>query len=347
MAGGALTGFSRHRERLALLPAVVCGCLGVITPALADVLAPFPVSNQNPLIQIHNIPAAGRAVLLAADEREYHWSIDHASSYVSKQNAQESLLLDGETTRLAFNFSQGLAHGWEWGVQIPYVLHRPGFLDAAIIDWHDLLGLPQGGRNDAPRNRLLYRYDRDGVTHVLVDEADDGIGDIRLSAGWQWQEGASQNSTWLALRAALSLPTGDADQLHGSGAASLALWLSGARTGRWLDRPSGLFGGAGMLLLDRADVLPELQEEQVLFASLGGGLQLSPRVGIKLQFDGHTRVYEDSSLVPVSADALQVVFGLDAEWSPGVELSLAVSEDLVVGASPDVVFHLGLRVRSD
>ncbi len=43
------------------------------------------------------------------------------------------------------------------------VAHRSGGIaDQAIWNWHQLFNMPQGGREDAPKNRLVYHLERDG-----------------------------------------------------------------------------------------------------------------------------------------------------------------------------------------
>jgi Protein of unknown function (DUF3187) len=79
-----------------------------------------------------------------------------------------------------------VGNAWEWGVQIPYVGYDGGSLDSFIEDWHAAFGLPKGGRNNAPRNRLNFFYQRNGVTQLSLTNASAGIGDVRLTAGWQW-----------------------------------------------------------------------------------------------------------------------------------------------------------------
>ena len=310
----------------------------------ADTTTPFFSANQSPLIQVHDIPKIDTARVLKDGDMRYHWVMDLASSYTFKRSGNESVLLDGETTRLTFNYVRGLANGWEWGVQIPYVMHNPGTLDNVIVQWHDLFGFPQGGRDKVPEDRLLYRYVRNGITELELTQHTDGIGDIRLAGGWQWADEEDERLTRIALRAALSLPSGDPNQLQGSGSYDAAFWLTADQELGWFGKPGGLYGGGGVLFMGNGEVLPALQNNAALFGSVGAGMQLLPRTTFKLQGDFHTPVYGDSNLKPVSANSLQVVFGADVQLTKKTALVIAVGEDLVVSASPDVVFHLELRL---
>lgn len=342
MAAKKLISVSR---RAVFLLAVSLSCL----PLYAEAVTPFFSANQNPLLQVHDLPPIGSARILAKNQSRYRLVADHASLYTSISEADESLLLDGENSRITFAFAQGLSNGWEWGVQIPYLRHGPGELDSFIQDWHDLFGLPQGGRDTAPRNRLLYQYIRKGVTRFELSQASSGLGDIRIGAGRQWH--IADNDTNIALRGMLGLPTGDAQQLRGSGNFDAAFWISADREQQWfgkqgLGKQSGLFGGVGVLLMAPGDVLPELQRRAAIFGSLGAGVQVSPRATLKLQADFHTALYSDSELSSISANAVQLAMGGEVRLGNKTFLDIGVIEDLTVNAAPDVVFQLGLTVRN-
>jgi len=228
-------------------------------------------------------------------------------------------------------------------VQIPYINHDGGSLDRFIEGWHSTFGLPKGGRNTAPRNQLRYFYQRNGVTRLSLVNATSGIGDVRLTAGWQWPDAG--NDTRLAIRSSLSLPTGDSDQLQGSGAMEAALWAIADRTRRWFDYPGSIFGGGGLLLMGKGDVLADQQRRIAAFASVGAGVQVLPWMTLKLQADVNSPFYDGSDLRQINATAVQLLMGGDVRLAKNVRLDVMVGEDLTVRASPDVVFHLALTVE--
>lgn len=325
-----------------------------ITAAFAEqpAISPRPVEaffsfNQSPIIQIHGLPAIDSAAVLPEHRTRYRLTHDLASNYTfssfSSSTTNENLLFDGETSRTTFGYSRGMGAGWEWGVQIPFVSHDGGSLDGFIQDWHDTFYLPQGGRDIAPRNRLTYRYQRNGVTELLLTDSSSGIGDVRLTAGRQWP--SAGRGTRLALRGALSLPTGDSDALRGSGAVDAAMWATADRQGHWFEIPGSLFGGGGLLLMGDGDVLAEQQRRLVAFGSFGGGLRVLPWMSLKLQADIHSPFYDDSELEQINATAVQLLMGGDLQLAKKVRLDLMVGEDLTVHASPDVVFHVDLVVE--
>ncbi len=312
------------------------------SPIAAQPVTPFFTFNQSPIIQVHGLPALESAAVLAEGRSRYRLVNDLASNYTTKQRNTESVTFDGETNRTTFTYAQGLDQGFEWGLQIPYVNHDPGNLDTFIEDWHDFFQLPQGGRDIAARNRLRYQYQDNGITQLQLTERAEGVGDVRLTGAWQWLD--ASKATQLAVRAALSLPTGDSDKLQGNGSVDTALWVSADHKDTWLGFPGGVYGGGGVLLMGDGDVLPDQQRRAALFGSVGIGARVFPKMTLKLQTDFHSPLYKNSQLDQINATAVQFIMGGDLQLSEHMQLDLAVGEDLTVKASPDVVFHIGLTV---
>jgi len=320
-----------------LIPIFLLALLGSSGLAAAADLTPLATRNQSPLVQIYGLPAAASATVLAPQQNAFSLTEDAASNNIDVSNANESLLLDGETYRTTLRLRHGLPGGAEIGLAIPYVVQTGGFLDGFIIDWHNTFGLPQGGRKAEPRNRLLYRYQRGDSTPLLLDQRSAGLGDIVLTGGWQLPSSSPANA--FALRASLKLPTGDADKLLGSGSTDLALWLSASHRVSSIS----LYASAGALGMTDAKVLRDQQRHVVGFGTLGAAWGPLSWLALKLQIDGHTAFYNGTSLNELGGRSLQLNIGGTLGRSGGTQLDLAVGEDILVDTAPDVVFHLALR----
>jgi hypothetical protein len=297
----------------------------------------FFTFNQSPLIQFTGLPAINSAQVLNEGAQRYRLITDLANNFAPSRTSREKVLLDGETLRTTLAWSRGLGHNWEWGVEIPVIRHSGGILDSFIEDWHSFFRLPEGGRPKYPQDKLSYYYVRDGETRILLTEPTTGLGDIRLNTAWQWRQIPTVEH--VAVRAQLSLPTGDSDHLQGLGDPSLALWLSAQNGKHWWRFPGSWFGGGGLLLMPKGDVLPQQQRPLVVFASLGAGVRVLPGMNLKLQLDGHSPFYSGSVVDEVGRGSLQLVMGGDIVFSKRWRLELGVSEDAVVETSPDVVLH--------
>ena len=320
-----------------LFPLFLLVLLGMAGVAGAADLTPLATRNQSPLVQIYGLPAAAPATVLAPRQSAVSLTEDVASNNIEVDGPNESLLLDGETYRTTLRLRHGLPGGGEIGLAIPYIVQTGGFLDGFIIDWHNTFGLPQGGRNEEPRNRLLYRYQRGNSTPLLLDSRAAGLGDIVLTGGWQLP--ASSQSNTFALRASLKLPTGDADKLLGSGSTDLALWLCASHR----FSTASLYAAAGALGMSDGEVLRDQQRHVVGFGTLGAAWGPLSWLALKLQVDGHTAFYNSTSLEELGGNSLQLNIGGTLGRPGGTLLDLAVGEDLIVDTAPDVVFHLALR----
>ncbi len=314
---------------------------GAIQPTAegsSDIL-PFYSYNQSPLVQIYGLPALGPARVLAKDKVDASVQMHVANNSTEASNSAEQIVLDGETHRLTLVVRQGLANGYEWGVELPYLSHSGGFMDDFIEDWHRTFGLPQGNRLSTPPHRIDYRYIRNGAELVNVSRSTKGIGDIRLSAAVQLSHNFGERI--VALRGNLKLPTGESADLLGSGGTDLALWLSVAPGTKTVESWRG-YGGSGILLLTDGDVLPSQQRNYVAFGNVGLSYRMIPSLALNVQLDAHSALYSGSDLRQLNANAFQGLLGALWEFTPGKYAGFSISEDLTVGASPDFVFNLSL-----
>ncbi len=331
------------KKRFALiLSFLILACPGSLH---AFEILPFNTQNQSPFIQIYGLPFPGQAQLTPPGGRDFKVVFDLANTCVEDSASGEKITIDGETYRTTVVGRYGVARDFEMGVEIPYVVQGGGFLDAFIENYHDAFGFSQGDRKQGPRNRLLYRYERDGAERIHVDSSGSGLGDIRLTAAYQLYRNSSESPAALALRAGLKLPTGDSDQLYGSGGTDLALWLSASQAyqtgwGRWT-----LFGAAGVLGMSDGKILEDQQRNLVEFGTIGIGWRPLDRFALKMQVNAHTPFFRDSDLVELSSSSAQLVIGGTFALSERTTIDIGIGEDIVIKTSPDVVFHLAVQSR--
>ena len=308
-------------------------------------LKPFNSGNQSPLVRIYGLPFPGEAQLTPPGGRDFKVVFDLANSCVVDSASGEKITIDGETYRTTVAGRYGVAQNVEVGVEIPYVVQGGGFLDAFIENYHDAFGFSQGDRKQVSRNRLLFRYERDGTDRIHVDGSGSGLGDVRLTAGYQLYRNSSDSPAAVAFRAALKLPTGDPDRLYGSGSTDLALWLTAGREyrtgwGRW-----AVFGAAGVLGMTEGKVLEDQQRNLVEFGTIGIGWRPLDRFGLKAQIDAHTPFFKDSDLVELGRGSAQLMIGGTFAISERTTIDIGIGEDIIIKTSPDVVFHIAVQSR--
>lgn len=304
-------------------------------------IVPFYTFNQSPLIQIHGLPAMDNARVVPRGRTAVILSVDAANNYAVDSNPTERITLDGETYRFVAAGRYGVARGVEIGLDIPYVVHSGGFLDGFIEGFHNFFGLPNGGRENAPRDRLLYQYSVNGSDRINFTDSSHGIGDVRLSGALQLHD--SDNAA-VTLRAMLKLPTGNANRLQGSGGVDFSMWFTASEDWKLpsLGHLTG-FGGFGGMVMGDGDILPSQQRTVAAFGSLGLGWSPIEWLALKVQANGHTSLYEGSSVREVNRGSIQLVSGGAVAFSKYTSLDIGVSEDVIVETSPDVVFTLTLR----
>lgn len=299
--------------------------------------APLPTANRHPFVQVLGLPAARGAAVLGPGEAHLRATLDVANTSIyAASGAREAadLIIDGETSRLELTLRRGLGGGWESTATVPLLRHDGGVLDRPIEEWHGVFGLPNGGRDTVPRNTLRYSYRARGE-QLQVTEGVTGIGDLQLGLARALGDG-------LTLRAQVNLPTGEADELTGAGAAGLAasLHYSSAVTAR------GLYAhaSAGALFREDGDLLPASRETLLGYGSLTLGWTATPRWHLKAQLDAHSAAW-DSPREALGEPSAQLVLGASAALTDAWTLDIAFSEDITVERSPDIVFLLGLRWR--
>ncbi len=313
-------------------------------PAVAQqslLTEPFAVRNQNPFILVYGLPATAPAEVLATGESSLQLRFDLTNNSKTSESSQERVILDGETYRTALIYKQGIADGWQLGVELPLIAHGSGFMDNFIENWHDTFGLSNSDREPWPKNRLLFSYSDNGLVEAEITDGTTGVGDLQLLLARRLTPLSEKSS--LSLNASLKLPTGDADRLQGSGAADLALWLSGAAPELFGDWHAGGYLQAGILLMGKGDLLPDRQRSHVLFGSVGLHWRAWPWLMLKAQIDAHGAFY-DSELAQLGGSSAMLTVGGSMPVRQGAgAIDLAIGENLATNAVPDFMINLAYR----
>ncbi|MGI9238233.1 MAG: DUF3187 family protein [Woeseiaceae bacterium] len=303
-----------------------------------------PLRNQNPFLQIFGLPPFQSAKLAAPGALDYYVSFDIVSHAESAASPLEEIEIDGESYFLSLSLRRGWNDRFEIGVDLPLVAHAGGFLDNAIKNWHDLLGLSNSKRR-GPNDQLAIRYSRAGETWYELNSTSFDLGDIQLSAAVPLRKGSDDNPFNMSLRGSIKLPTGSAEDLSGSGATDVSLGIYASSSHTLWQRELDVSGFAGALLLGDGDVLTDIQRSVVPYGGIAASWWATERFGISVQLQAEG-AYFDTELDVLGGTSAQLAVGFDYRMrNQGTSLHLAITEDIGTDrtTTPDFGVHFSVR----
>lgn len=301
---------------------------------------PFLTQDQNPFSLIHGQPQPVAAELPEAGNSHWSLSLDIANTLNSESRSNEKLLLDFESHNLRFAWFFAFKDDWAIKVDIPFIHYGAGFLDNSIDSWHDFFGLPRAARPFVTDNQFRIVYERNGLPLIDLEQSKSSLGDIQIALAKSiFQKNDASLSLWLAT----DLPTGDQASLIGNHSSDVSLWLASDYkfSSDWR-----VDGNLGMLMPGKDQLASIPVENHVYFANAGIEWQAHSSFNLRIQLNGHSRFYSDSQL-KLLGSAYSLVFGGRIHINSCSDLDLAASEDIQVGATPDVSFLFSWRSRTN
>jgi len=312
-------------DKKSLKPALTLVAASFMTPVLSTPWPGVPTRDQNPLLQAYFIPA-----MPAQSTRD--WTFSHSlyitNTFQRDNGANEQLLIDVENKRYDFQASIR-RHDWLFSINLSLLDNNKGFLDQTIEGWHDIFGLPQGGRDTAVNNRLDLFYQRNGVAAINSQQADSGLGDVQLALG----KPVANGHWWLAIE----LPSSDSNPLFSNDGIDIAAWYSGST--HWQHNTT-FYGMAGFVFPSDNGVFKGQLHDHYLIGQLGFVYRYDADWHFFVQADMHSAIVSGSELDALG-HSLQGQFGLRL---PSImktyQLDLYFSEDIFPGHAPDITFSL-------
>ncbi len=306
------------------------GVAALLLQTTAAEAAGLPTRDMNPLLQPILIPS-----LVPVNPND-GWRMDHSLYITNTQqitsSGNESVIIDVENYRYEFALSHRQDR-WRSQIRIPLVANKTGELDSLIEDWHDLFGLPQGDRDDLPRDRINIQYERDGVIEYSETDDSSGLGDIALSFGYQPEDSIFTYYT------AIELPTGSESDLSGNEAVDYALWIEMQTA---INNDADAYGMFGLSFPGDDGALEGLLVDYFWVAQLGFEYGFSEQLIGIAQLDMHGDTVDDSDLTPFEY-SVQIQLGLGfPRLFENHRLDLFFSEDIHVESAPDITFGLRL-----
>jgi Protein of unknown function (DUF3187) len=309
--------------------------LACLVPTACAQAEPLATRNQHPLVALFGLPMPLAARLPAPDSGRAGAALNWSNFATTDTTDQRSYTLDGEVVEIRVQAEHALGERFAVRGELAWRQLSGGSLDSLVESWHDLFGLPNGSRRRLPDDALLIEYRSGESTLLRVEDDTSGIADLPLALGYQLtasQRGAL--ATWLTVK----VPTGQAEDLTGSGAVDVALSLAGERqlSERWQ-----LFGQVNFAWLGQGDVLADLQQD--FAGSLLAGTTWQAWRGLQLtaQLEANTAVVDTGT--DLDGDAIVLTLGGRYRTASGWAFDFGFSEDVQPDASPDIVFLLSVQ----
>lgn len=310
----------------------------VISSATVSAAQPFLTQDQNPFSLIHGQPQAVAAQLPEANTSQWSLTLDVTNTLNSETNGNETILLDFESYNLRFAWLYGITEDWALKIDIPLIHYGGGFLDNTIDSWHEFFNLPRADRPNVTDNQFQISYIKNGQALINLDTANSGLGDIQMALARNIIK--KQDST-LSFWVSTDLPTGDQTTLTSNDSIDLSLWLAGDYrfNSEW-----SIDTNVGVLFPGENQISGLAIEDQVYFAYLGFQWKADKTYDLRMQINAHSQFYSDSQLLLLGS-AYNMVLGGLIHINKCSDIDLAFSEDIQVGATPDVSFLLSWKSR--
>jgi hypothetical protein len=254
-------------------------------------------------------------------------TLDEVLAYMDAVHAATGKTLfyyDGETLRLDLAWRLGLPGGWEIGVDLPVIRHGGGWADETVARFHSAAGVSDAGRDSAPPDAGAVAFLSSEGSYVLTDDdlPDAALGDIALYGRVRLPLPAPAWSADVTL--AIELPTGDQEQLVGSGAMDASLGVTFA----WTHLRSRWTFAAGYSALGGLESLPEVPITDIWTATAAYEVRMTAHTAFVAQvLHGTSPFYslrKDGISDPAGLMGLGVRFAAGREW----RVDLGLVEDL-------------------
>ncbi len=302
-------------------------------------IKPFASHNQGPLIHSFGLPNVEGGRIVEKGKFSISSILILASNSTNALNQNEIVYFDGEMARLDLNAKYGITKRFEIGLNLPFINHSEGFMDSSIDGFHGALGMSGGARANTPIGQMLYTYVRNEKSLLNFNKSSFGIGDISFELGFKLFDHKRHS---MALRAYLKLNNADKRKLLGSGTTDFSFQFSGQTSGLG-PRPAYFFYSLGYLRVGKGSLLEDMQNRNIKFASLGLAVKATSWLAPKIQFDYHSKFYQNSMTQELGDSAVQLLLGADFIINEKMILTGGFSEDIKINTSPDFVLHLALN----
>ncbi|MGH7787179.1 MAG: DUF3187 family protein, partial [Candidatus Binatia bacterium] len=306
-----------------------------------DFAGPAPTRNFQPIQLIFLALPFESAVTLEHGGLELLLESAESSVIATTSGAIESTL-KFETNRTVFGFRYGLFDRWEVGMELPFISRYGGFLDPIIDGVEDLFGAVNPERKLFSQNVFGGFSVVRGDTTLFQGEA------ITFQPGdlsFLLKYAVPVPRAWprVALRAAIKAPTGDLDEVTGSGEPDFGIGI--AADYQVFDRLM-LYGNLNLVYPVGPITAGDLTLNPIFTESFAAHLAVTQRWSVMLHQAVYTSPFHGTHTRLLDGEVVELGFGLNFVYSPKFAAQLLGIQNFSgVEQSADFTVLLSMQIR--
>ncbi|QTA92766.1 DUF3187 family protein [Desulfonema magnum] len=310
--------------------------------AWATEKGPLRVRNQFPPHLMFLTPLPDSPRLMQRNQLSVSLSADYASVFVNAESEDWTALMDTEMTVLDVSFEYGVTEYLTLSLEVPLISMNDGFLDGFLEDYHNMLGVPNYGRENRPKNEFAYVLQKEGQDWFKSESGGCHPGDSSVSLKIPLADEKEPFLPWsLSLSYTLKIPTGDEDHGFGSGGFDHGVFLFS----QFNLSPFVLYLNPGFIFLTDPETSgPEISVNNIFALLIAGEYIFNDQWTLSAQFNYYTSPFENTGIRSLDDDSLELAVGFTRELTSAMTLEFAFCEDLS-RSEPDFNVHTRLIYR--
>jgi hypothetical protein len=280
------------------------------------------------------------------DMRAYYTVSNITVSAFTPASSLYNINIDAEVSRVTLDLRYGIHENMEIGVEVPYLSLSRGYLDEFVEDFEDTVGAttPRSRERQGAYN-LNYSFIYNNQSLINIRHSTEGLGDVVLKAKYQViKEEDRDFLPNLSFRAAVKLPTGNENDLLGSGELDygFGILLDKAFFGKII-----VYAGCGLAIIEKPDFFSALNlKRNIVSGMLGAEYLFTSRFSLVAQIMANTSPYPSSGTNVLDEEGIDVGLGVNYTWKEKQDVSwhFGFTENINSASSPDVTFDTGFNI---
>jgi len=310
---------------------------------------PIGVRNQMPLYLffLQMVPDKAEVV----EPKKLMVGIDYSVSNITVSSftpvtSRYYIDIDMEISRITLDFRYSFYDNFEIGLEVPYLFFSGGYLDGTIEGFESAINAttPRSRKRQGKNNyEYSFRYNWRYIIRKTVPE--EGLGDIIFNTKYQILKEDDRFMPNFSIRSALKFPTGDENDLFGSGEYDYGF---GFLVDKKFFERLFIYGGFNIVMIEQPSVFDQLPDEmdgEIFSGMLGTEYFFTKRFSGIMQVTGNSTPYWPTETNVLENTGLEFCVGVNyfLDKEQNLPWNFAIVENIRSASSPDVTFQSSLK----